>query len=106
MYLRAYWCFIIIILQTYLVFIVCFVHMSHQFFPGANHGCLEGWRGHLHRTTSSVLVAVQRLSQPLPPGCMSWVDELALTKRWRRKEEVKAHILLFFFVLINPDFVF
>ena len=66
----------------------------------------QGWRGHLHRTTSSVLVAVQWLSQPLPLGrgsfLLSWASE-NIEGDWKKRSN---HMFCCCFVRLRSDFVF
>ena len=66
----------------------------------------QGGRGHLHRTTSSVLVAVQWLSQPLPLGrgsfLLSWASE-NIEGDWKKRSN---HMFCCCFVRLRSDFVF
>ena len=83
-----------------------FVHQRVCFFLfRSKPRTRTGWRGHLHRTTSSVLVAVQRLSQPLPLGrgsfLLSWASE-NIEGDWKKR----SNHMFCCFVRLKSDFVF
>ena len=67
----------------------------------------QGWRGHLHHTTSSVLVAVQRLSQPLPLGKVGrfcWVGLQKTLKATERRGPSTCSVVVLY--VLDPILFF